>query len=277
MREREIHKYFIESLVINDENNPRMWDEADWSRITKGHAVIGYLFSTKKSKFGVFGKTLNLYLINRKFYRKSEVSLNDLRSAEYEFEQKCVQYPNEKQFAKRMVFKNPPIEEWLATKDNWIAKTAKEFADGWQITYDEALSSVYFIIAEFYHRGDIYMGNLHYIYIGVLNKLRMKERHDKNRLYGKNVISGESPRYVDKDGNVESWFDTIGTEDPKYLERDYNDFVDDLKRYMSKDFSPRELDQIFTVPQVSLLPQNLYHRLLRWRSKHTKQEVLANL
>lgn len=278
MRARDAHKYFIESLIIDlHTNNPVLWSVEDWNKVTKGHAVIGYLFTTKQNKVGSYNKVLNLYLINRKFYRKSEVELPLLRLAFYAFENKCTLYPEPKQYAKRMVFMNPPIEEWLATKDNWIAKLANELTESWQITYDEALSSIYFIVTEFYHRGDVYMGNLSYIYKGVVNKLRMKARHDKNRLYGDNVISGDSPRYIDKDGNVETWFDTIGQDDPQHAERDFLEFKEALKQYMLKDFSVREIDQIFRCEKISYLPQNLYKRLFNWRKKHPMKEVLAKL
>lgn len=272
MRVREPHKYFIESLIINEDNNPKHWTPEDFERVTKGHACIGYLFATKQRKVG-YDKVLNLYLINRKYYRKSEVDNLSIKMAFATFEMKCADYPEDNQYKKRMVFRNPPIEEWLATKDNWITKTANSLAESWQISFDEALSSIYFIVTEFYHRGDVYMGNLNYVYIGVLNKLRMKERHDKNRLYGKNVISGESARYVDKDGNIESWFDTIGEDDPKHAERDTKEFMEDLRRLMSDKFSKREIDQIFNCISVSYLPQNLYKRLLDWRKAHSFKEV----
>lgn len=274
---KTIHKYFIENLVITDENAPSKWTEEDWLKYTKGHACIGYLFTTKDGAFGTFGKILNLYLINRKYYRQSEVDLNELKTSYARFEINCLNYPSQKQYTKRIVFKNPPIEEWLKTKDNWIAKTAKDLSNSWQISYDEALSSIYFIVVKFYHRSDVYMGNLNYIYTGVLNKLRGKERYDKNRLYGKNVISGDSPRYIDKEGNVETWFDTVGVEDTQHLERDYLEFVSELRNFMSKDFSQRELDQIFSVDNVMYLPDSLYVRLLRWRKKHSREEVLKLL
>ena len=269
---RTIHKYFIESLIINSENDPMQWTSDDWERVTKGHSVIGYLFCTKAVKFGIYGKTLNLYLINKKHHCNSEVNSKDIYFAASEFYNLCMKYPDEKDYTKRMVFKNPPIEEWLATKDNWISKTTKELSESWEMSYDEVLSIVYSTIVEFFHKGTIYMGNLNYIYKGIVNNLRLKERYDKNRLYGDNVISGESARYIDKDGNIESWFDTIGEDDPAHIERDYRDLVDDIKRAMRKDFSEREVEQIFTVSNVGYLPRNLYIRLLKWRSKHNVKE-----
>ena len=53
----------------------------------------------------------------------------------------------------------------------------------------------------------------------------------------------------------------------------YKEILEKAKELLSKTFSPREIDQILTQPQVKYLPLGLYRKLMRWRNAHNVGEL----
>lgn len=265
----EVNKYFIENYVLDGMIAIPNWTEEYFTEVTKGHAVIGFLFSTKPGKFGLKVRTLNLYLINRKYYRKSEVTLSELVKAWVEFEEKCIKYPDLKDHNKRNVFKNPPIEEYFKTKDNWIRKIAKTISEHNFCSYDEAICEINYTICKLYNKPHVYMGNLSYVQTAIWNDLRMVHRHEKIRitLHNKNVVSLYGVIAHNKEGNELTIDDIVGVEDKEHAERDFKEFEEECRNLMRSSFSDRELDQIFE-QKAGYLPMNLYRRLIKWRNKN---------
>lgn len=277
-REREASKYFIEQFIVDDTNNPSTWTEEEFKERTKDNLVIGYLFLVKEGvKFGPATRLLNLYLIKPKYYQSEPekiVVLSDLAKAWDTWMDHM--FKGDEKF---MCFQNPPIKEWLNTKENWCMKQADRIVQQWGWTFDDALSQVYWAVMKCYKKGHVYMGNLGYIITAINNSIGMDHRYNKNRLHGGNplVVSGDQQAYQEDDSNDNaccSVWDTIGKDDPYYAEQDYKQFEADLRALMRADFSDREIDQIFT-QRSGYLPMGLYRRLLKWRKKHSIKELRA--
>lgn len=272
IKSKELSKFYIEQIILEDNNNPGNWTEPQFQSICRHDKLIGFLFSVKNGvKFGEPIKVLNLYLIKPLYYKKEDISLDCLKVAWLEFIAKMA---TEKQYTKMIVFKNPPIEQWMDTKENWCKKQAAKVAEQFNWSFDEALSEVYYTIMKCYSKEHVYMGNLGYIQTSIYNNVRMCIRFNKNRL---NQASGrctslDQTIMESDDGEEITLADCIGEDDSHYIKVEYEDFERDCKALLSKSFSPREIDQILT-QKAGYLPMNLYRRLVSWRKQHSPAEL----
>lgn len=278
IKSKELSKFYIEQIILDNDNNPGSWIEADFSEalfqsICKHDKLIGFLFSTKQSvKFSVPTRVLNLYLIKPSYYDGEGITLKELSDAWYEFMDKMF---HETHHSKMIVFKNPPIEQWIDTKENWCKKLAAKVAEQFNWSFDEALSEVYYTVMKCYSKGHVYMGNLGYIQTAVYNNVRMCLRFNRNRL---NQDSGrcESLDQViteSDDGEQITLADCIGIEDEAFKKIEYEQFEKDVKDKLSETFSTREIDQILK-QKAGYLPMNLYRRLINWRKQHSPEEFV---
>lgn len=273
---REASKYFIEQLIISEDNTPDKWTMNEFNLFTKKNACIGFLFSVKKGvKFGPDVKVLNLYLINPEYIvdaNNDPIELSFIVAQWFKF----LDNLSNNDVKHKMVFRNPPIKYWLDTKENWCKKQADYVTKKYGWRFDDALSEVYYTVMDLFQKGHVYMGNLGYISNSVANNVKMNHRYNKNRLNGSNplVISGDQTyeEYCGKESNLCSLWDQIGKEDDHVIQDRYEQFEKDLRALMLQDFSNREIDQIFT-QTAGYLPMNLYRRLLKWRKQHPINEL----
>lgn len=256
---RNINKYYIEEFALSNTNNPLTWTEESLLDTLKGAKIIGYIFIVKEN----LSYRLNLYLIRSGAY--DSIPLSELQIAWSQLSK-----------SKRMVFKNPPLDEWIKTKDNWCKQEANKIVKKFHWEFNEALSQIYWVIVRLYQKKTVYMGNLGYLQTAIMNSIRSHHRFMRNKLVlgHENVVSGD--QWVKSSANDDTFvtvFDTIGIDDPHFAEQDYLDFEREVRELMREAFSDRELDQIFT-QRSGYLPMNLYKRLLKWRAKHNIKEFV---
>ena len=264
IKTKDSHKFFIEQFTLND---PNILVSERVNELLTNNVIIGYLFFNKgKIKLMESVDILTLYLIDKRYYDKEIISIKELNDAWNEY----IKYNKQKP-----IFKNPPLKEWLDTKDNWCKKLAGKISKQFGWTFDEALSEIYFIITKCYNKPHVYFGNLGYIQTSIINSIKMYHRNNVKRLNYTNpkVISIDSVVSESSDGVAITIADTIGCNDNYYNEEHYNDFEKEIKLLLSKTFSEREIEQILK-NSPSYLPQPLYTKLLRWRKKHSVKEVL---
>jgi hypothetical protein len=235
-------------------------------------AIIGYIFNTKKVKnFAETPIVLNLYLIDKnKSYNKS-ISEEKLGNAWELFFNK---YDNcKKDYV--AIFQNPPIENWLDTKDNWCKKIANEISRTFSWSFEEALSETYIAILKCYHKGNVYLGNLNYLKKSIYNSVLMTLRDNKKKVFcstGK-ALSLDTPIGTDTENNELYLSDMIADEVEANEESlDYQFLLKNVKSLLSKTFSEREIDQILNYKTI-YLPTSLYKRLCDWRKKHSVEEL----
>ena len=267
------NKFYIKQFVIND-NSFQEWAKNNLDDVLSKDAIIGYIFNTKKIKdFAETPVILNLYLIDKdKQYTKS-ISEDKLGNAWELFFNK---YNNcKKEYI--AIFQNPPIENWLDTKDNWCKKIASEISKTFGWSFDEALSETYIAILKCYHKGNVYLGNLNYLKKSVYNSVLMSIRDNKKKIFcstGKaisldTVIGSDS----DHDGNDLYLSDMLAAEELETEDSlEYQMLLNNVKDMLRKTFSEREIDQIINYKSI-YLPNALYKRLLDWRKKHSVEEL----
>lgn len=267
---RKPNQYYIKQFVCNDNNNPALWTDESLSELVNKDSIIGYLFINKGEI--VFGKeviTLNLYLMNPEYYNDEPVLLKDLRDAWNRI--------TEQSEPLNIVFKNPPIQQWLDTKKEWCSKLATSLVKKYGLEYDEAMSEIYFTLLKAYRKMTVYVGNLNYISTAVNNNIKLIHRDEQRKLTlnNPNVYSGEMIiRGVRKnDDTMVTLFDMIPYEDSGYSECETKEFESLIDNLLSEEFSEREIEQIKKLP-LSLLPASIYRRLLRWRKKHSIKEIM---
>lgn len=265
------NKFYIKQYVIND-NSFQEWANKNLNTLLSKDAIIGYIFNTKKTKnFAETPIVLNLYLIDKsKSYNKS-ISTEKLGNAWELFFNKF----NNSKKDYIAVFQNPPIENWLDTKDNWCKKMATEISKTFGWVFDDALSEVYIAILNCYHKGNVYLGNLSYLRKSIYNSVLMSIRSNKNKLFcstGK-VVSLDTVIGTDSENSELYLSDMIQAEEQLNEESlDYQLFYKTVKELLSKTFSEREIDQILNYKTI-YLPSSLYKRLCDWRKKHSVEEL----
>lgn len=265
------NKFYIKQYIINNVSFQE-WADNHMVEKLKDNAIIGYLFSTKSNKFLEPTQVLNVYLIKREYYKKSEISMIELAKDWELFLLKCKESTD---YKKHAVFKNPPIEEWLDTKDNWCKKVAGEISATFSMPFQDALSDTYYAIMVCYNKGTIYMGNLNYIKKSVYNKVLMELRANKRRvnLDSGLAISLNTVIGSDSEDNEFTIMDIIPEEEKMTEDSlEYKMLLDNVTKLLSQTFSPREIEQILTKTPAQL-PTNVYRRLLTWRYKHSIDEV----
>lgn len=269
IKTKYLNKYYIKQYIINN-CSFQEWRHNNYNDIIKTDKIIGYLFSVKEDTFNLKTLVLNLYLIKKDFYVKDGVSDIELGNDWELFLNKVYTDNSTKHVA---VFKNPPIENWLDTKDNWCKKVATEYSKQFQKPYNDILSDVYFSIAKCYTKSNVYMGNLNYVKQTIKNDILMNIRHDKHKVYGDNLVSLNTVIGVAKDGNEQTLEDVIP--EPEDLSEDsleYRNIKDIVIKLLKNDFTDREIEQLINQRSI-FLPQSLYKRLVRWRERHSIKEI----
>ena len=266
-------KLHIIIIILTQTNNPFKWTEEDLSRLTNNQVVVGYILKPIKLDTDLHS-LLNLYVIDKKEIVESDkvIDLQFLKNVFSQWLESLIEDPQ------CYMFRNPPLDKWLATKENWIKKVTGKLASSYHTPYDECLSSLYTTILYCYNKENVYMGNLHYLIVAANNRLKVEHRYMQNRLYGghPNAIHLDA---VPSDFNsalensISSLHEIIGgAEDPSVQkEKDY-EILNLIKADMLEEFSEREIDQIINSP--SYLPNTLYRKLLKWRKTHNREDYL---
>lgn len=259
-------KFYIKQFNISN-TSFQDWINTEWNRIKDTQSMLGYLFANNGSN-----DILNLYLIDKSKYKDSipmEVFTDDWKLFLFNIVKGQTGF-------KAAVFKNPPIELWLDTKDNWCKKLASRLSKQYDLTFEEALSHVYMSIMKCYNKGNIYMGNLNYITHSAVNNILMEIRHNKKRINQDSGLACSLHQTIGIDSTEDceiTLLDLIAAPDELTTELDYQNALKKATQLLSQSFSQREIDQILSVTQVSHLPTNIYRRLLNWRSKHEVKEI----
>lgn len=265
-------KYFIKQYIINDVK-PQEWLASDEvNKMLKNNYIIGFAFNTSKSN-GLLQKVLllNVYYISKKGYSGPECNIvvkSQIERSWYWFIAPSNEY--------KIVFHNPPIENWLDAKMEWCRKTANKIADKYSYSYDDALSEVYYWVCVCYNKGTVYMGSLNYIENCAFNGIGMIQRKARSQITQDNGFdcSLDLEFGDDNDGNSITLADVIeDSNDTTQSEVEYKLIKDKIVSILSKDFSSREIEQILK-QKVTELPRTLQSRLYKWRTNHSIEEVL---
>ena len=257
---REGRKYRIVNLIIDVNNNPASWTDEEYNIICNGEVVIGYFMKQTDTQMN-----LNLYLIPSKYNKGTAINRNDLKLA-YAQWLVNMRYNDNKKIVQ---FYNPPIENWLDTKEQWIKKTANKLANIFDKPYDEMLSHVHYAIVKAFSKDKVYVGNLGYIERSAYNEVLMDIRNNRNKLILNNAERVCSlDEQFEMDGTVHTFNEIIGEDDPAFANEDFNETTEEIKRVLSYSFSEREIDQI--INSQGQLPLPLYRRLLKWRKEHKR-------
>ena len=262
-------KFYIKQFIINNYSFQE-WVTANKDSILKDNKIIGYAFNAKKGiNFGPKSLILNLYLINRNNYHGKEVSLVALEKAWELFLIKSTTENEDYLY----IFRNPPIENWLDTKNNWCKKIASEISRMFDWSFNEALSETYIAIMKCYHRGNVYLGNLNYIRKSIYNSVLQSIKDNKLNFKNGTIISLDTPVTAEGEDNEVLLSDVIAAEEDVSEESlDYQLLLQSARELLSKSFSSREIDQIINYKTI-YLPPALYSRLRNWRLSHSPEEL----
>ena len=276
IKSQEISKYYIEQIILTDDNNPEIWNEQYYKEtICHGDKCIGYLFNLKEATNIVSKlKVLNLYLIKPEYYLEDSIENDELKEKLKLFEANCAE--GEKYTNKMNVFRNPPLKNWMDTKENWCKKLAHKLTQQFNLTFDDALSEVYYTVVKCYSKSFVYMGNLGYIQTAAYNNIRMHYRTEVKKLnqdYNGCESLDQKISTSNNDNEEVKLIDAIPAEkDFELKEFEYNELEQDCKDLLSDTFSPRDIDQIIK-NGAGYLPMNIYRKLLRWRKQHNEKEL----
>lgn len=260
-------KIRLMQFVISLENNPIVWTEDTFKDKLSNGEVVGYLLRRLTGKFNTSSFLLTLYVIKPEYIETANafISLNTLRNVFIDWLEGLVDTPD------HIVFCNPPIKEWLDTKENWVKKIAGALASKYRMPYDECLSALFYVIMVCYNKKTVYMGNLNYLEIAANNKIKMDIRDMKNRLHGNHpLVISLDVELADDDNGVTALHDVVGGQcNPCHAEYEYEAFEEAVMDDLEKDFSQREIEQILSRNQ---LPIPLYRRLLKWKKTHKRSD-----
>lgn len=263
------------TVVITDENNPLLWTEDQLNALTNNDLVVGYILKNGAPVKSKPQPILNLYLHNVKKTLSDEsklITLTMLQSAFLQWLESLAEDP------KSYMFRNPPLEEWLDTKENWVKKISFKLSQSYNRDYDECMSTLYMTILRIYNKGNIYIGNLHYIIVSVNNDLKLEFRYMLNRWYGGHPdaihLDATPSDFVGSlEDSISSLHEIIGGPTFADLEEErLKDLYEEILEDMKEEFSPREIDQIVNTP--GFLPMPLYRKLLKWRKTHKLEDYL---
>ena len=142
------NKLFIKTIDITIDDNPSTWTEANLAKYIDFDelAIVGYFFKNQnKNDNSNLSLSVNLYLINKKRAEPEHIiTLNQLNNVFLQWVESLME--NNKSF----MFKNPPLDLWLETKNNWIKKLTNKLSVAYNRPYDECYSSVCFVITRLY-------------------------------------------------------------------------------------------------------------------------------
>lgn len=267
-------KLRIITIILTQDNNPLKWTNDDLMTITKHAVVVGYILKNKSKTSNEPNPVLNLYVISGANLSDPTkiIDLHSLQSIFLQWIESLAEDP------KSYMFRNPPLEEWLNTKENWVKKTTYKLSQSYNRPYDECMSTLYMVILKAYNKATVYLGNLHYIVVAVNNELKLEHRFMLNRLHGGHpeaihLDAVPSDFNAGLQDSISSLHEIIGGPTFADFEEDRNhaiweEILDDLK----KEFSPREIDQIVNTP--GFLPNTLYRKLIKWRKTHKREDYL---
>lgn len=278
IKSQEISKYYIEQIILTDDNNPDLWDEQYYKEtICNNDKCIGYLFNLKEASNLVSKvKVLNLYLIKPEYYLESSIENDELREKLKLFEANCAE--SDKYTHKMNVFRNPPLKNWMDTKENWCKKLAHKMSQQFNLTFDDALSEVYYTVVKCYSKSFVYMGNLGYIQTAAYNNIRMRYRTESKTLNQDYNVCDSLDQTISSQNEDNEKFrliDAIPAEkDNELIEFEYNELEADCKKLLSDTFSLRDIDQIIK-NGAGYLPMNIYRKLLKWRKQHSRVELFS--
>lgn len=266
-----VNKCYIKSYTIN--NSPQEWIANNFDNINKDNAIVGYIFKVVNDK--QFNKVyvLNLYLINRLSYKGKEVDKLSLQNNWELFFVKVNQ-----NIKNVNIFLNPPLELWLISKDNWLKKVSGIMSKSFNLSFDEAMEEIYYVITKLYVKSNVYLGSLDYIYNAVYSRLLHRYVHTKSQLnQDNNTIDIVSLSKTLSTGDNKDLLLEDTLEDDNVINRpgtdmQYNELLNASKDLLSKSFSDREIDQILSNP-IGYWPSRLYVKVKKWRDKHTVKEL----
>lgn len=267
-------KLRIITIVITPENNPSNWTEASLAKLTNGEVVVGYILKNKGIRSNIPRPVLNLYIIPEHCLTTPN-SIIDLKTLQNIFLQWMESLVED---SKSYMFRNPPLEEWLNTKENWVKKISAKLSQSYNKPYDECMSSLYMVILQCYRKEDIYLGNLHYLIVAANNKLKLEFRFMQNRLYGGHpsaihLDASPSDFNAGLEDSIASLHEIIGGTDDEFHSVDREqEILDAMLVDLREDFTEREIDQIKNTP--GFLPMSLYRRLLKWRKTHKLEDYI---
>lgn len=272
IKSKDKTKFCIEQFILNNVNNFQEWTNERLSNILVDNVIIGYIFSVREgSVLCTDTQVLNLYLIKRKYYNGAEVTIDALVNAWELFLFRC---DTEQVKSKKLVFLNPPIKEFIDTKENWCKKLATKLSTKYNKTFDEALSDVYLTIMNCYTRGTVYIGSLSYIERAAHNLILMEIRNNKIRVNQDSGLAVSLDQVVTESANGEelTLLDMIANDENIGSDLEFEQLKTKAISILSKTFSSREIDQILNTKQ-SLLPRPLYKRLWKWRQTNTMEDL----
>jgi hypothetical protein len=266
-------KMFIKTIAITLDYSPITWDEDTYNRLIDNNTVVGYLLSNKNKTT----MSLNLYLVPpNSFYEGNLASIKltfaELKAAFLQWLDLIVTDPNSFQF------RNPPLDLWLETRLNWINALCLKVHQKYGTDIGEALSTAYTTILKLHGKGNVYIGNLHYLKIAIYTSINKEHYYMKNRLTGghKDAIHldaspGDFSLSIEND--VTDFHEILMM--PTWVteeEKRYDEIWDKMKEDLKEEFSEREIEQI--CKGSGYMPPSLYRRLLAWRKNHTMEDYL---
>jgi len=270
VRSRKNNQYQIKQIILSEEYNPSTWTDNEFKSFCDNEVCIGYQVRAKDIKFGMGATVLNLYLIRPQYFKDLHkiLLLEDLKNAWMQYLEAIQEDP------KTTMFRNPPIKEWLDTKDNWIKKLANNLSNKYNRNFNDVLSEVNHTIMKCYSKPHVYMGNLGYIEKAAENAVRMEHRYLSSRMHGDHpqALHLDQEFGSEDDIGIQTYHDLIGKIDPEYKEMDLECIKQDIIDDLGLDFSPREIDTIMNSP--GYLALSLYRRLNKWRKTHRKEDYM---
>jgi hypothetical protein len=265
-------KMLIKTIAISIDDNPITWDEQAFYNHIETHTLVGYLLSNKQKAM-----SLNLYLLPRNsFYEGTleaiQLTHQALKIAYLQWLEVLVTNPNSFQF------RNPPLDLWLDTRLNWINALCVKIHNKYGTDISEALSTAYMTILKLYNKGNVYIGNLHYLKIAIFTAIKKEHHYMKNRLTGAHpnaihldATPGEFTHSIENDITSFHEIITAPTWETEEEQR-YQEIWENLKEDLKEEFSEREIEQICKGSEY--MSTSLYRRLLKWRNSHDLDEYL---
>lgn len=260
-----LNKYFIKQFIINNNEDFQEWQEQELSTLLNNNCIIGYFFARRKElkTVGQIPEVLNLYLIKKTNYNGLQITLESLANA-WEFF-KC---------NKTLLFENPPIENWLDTKDNWCKKLATRLTLSYGGTFSERMSDIYMSVMLLYRKGNVYMGNLNYVEKSIINFIKTDIRYWSSRVNEGNSISLSTAINDGEDDEIITGEDLLTDGVDITTDLDYQQLLQRAKTLLSETFSKREIDMILNDTPATVMPRGTYDRLCKFRYKHNRKELV---
>jgi hypothetical protein len=258
-------KMFMKTILLSTDNNPATWATSMYDLIGTSR-IVGYLLSNKRGKMAI-----NLYLYDG-VLATAELTHTDIKNAFLQWLETLTTDPASFQF------RNPPLDLWLDTRLNWINALCVKLHNRYGTDINEALSTAYMTILKLHRKGNVYIGNLHYLEIAIHTAIKKEHYYMKNRLTGNHVAAihldaspGEFSKSIEND--ITTFHEIISAPDwETEEEKRYNEIWEKMKVDMLKSFSEREIEQI--CKGSAYMVTSLYRRLLKWRATHSIDDYL---